>query len=46
MQELIQGTVDTYYNSDFTDMKRENAAAVHNTQGIAYSKTVRIRGQL
>ena len=38
MQELIQGAVDTYYNSDFAEVKREDDAARHNTQGIAYSK--------
>ena len=38
MQELTQGVVATYYNSDFADVKREDDAAKHNTQGIAYSK--------
>ena len=38
MPELIQGSVDTYYNSDFAEVKRENDAARHNTQGIAYGK--------
>ena len=27
MQELIQGAVDTYYNSDFAEVKREDDAA-------------------
>ena len=38
MQELIQGSVDTYYNSDFVDAKSGGAAAIHNTRGIAHLK--------
>ena len=38
MQGLIQGSVDTYYNSDFVDTKGEGAGSMHNTCGITHLK--------
>ena len=38
MLELIQGSADTYYNSDFVDAKSGGAASIHNPRGIARLK--------